>query len=97
MCDTQDSDINWSFFKIFVAVLLFSLGGAGIYMTLTPLLEGDYSLKSFANLLFTATVMFYMLSFMRVRKVYHFLFWSASFSIAILTTVLFLNYESLFE
>lgn len=97
MPETEDRNIDWSPFKIFVAVLLFFLGGAGIYMTLEPLFDGDYSPKSFANLLFTATTVFYMLSFMRVRKGYHFLFWSTSFSIAILTTVLFLNYESLFE
>lgn len=95
---TDDEDcIRWSFSKILMTILLFFLGGAGIYMTLSPLLEGDYSFKSLANILFTASIIFYMLSFMRVRKGYHLLFWSTSFSITILTAVLFLNYESLFE
>lgn len=73
MPDDEDN-IRWSSFKIIIAGLLFSLGSAGIYMTLAPLLEGDYSFKSFANILFAASIIFYMLSFMRIRKGYHFLF-----------------------
>lgn len=93
----SEPKIRWTFFKISMTLLLFGLGGAGIYLSIKPLIEGEYEPKSFANLFFTAMMLFYMLSFLRVYSTMQFIFWSTSFSIAITAAIMFLYYEDLFS
>ncbi|KAF9764636.1 hypothetical protein NGRA_0400 [Nosema granulosis] len=88
--------IRWSLFKIIVVLILFAGGGACIYFGLSPLLEMEFEMKNFANLVFVIFHIYYILSFFGVKKTSQFVFWCASYILLIFASLMFYFYDDVF-
>lgn len=89
--------VRWSAFKILITLTLMGLAGYCIYMAFEPILDSDYSLKSWVNLVFAALMVFFIFSIFKVRRNYQFVFWACSFGMLIFVSAMFFNYDSLFD
>lgn len=87
--------VRWSTFKIIILLVLISLSGYAIYTAVTPMIDGDYSLKSWVNIVFIALMVFFLLSIFKVRRNYQFVFWACCFGMLIFATIMFLKYDEL--
>ncbi|KAM0685770.1 hypothetical protein COBT_003014 [Conglomerata obtusa] len=88
--------MKWTKSKIAFCIFLFT---ASILLMLTgiyPLLDMDYDLKNFSNLLFVSLHGFYLFGFGKVKRKKDFVFWSASFLVLDLVTFLFYFYEDIY-
>lgn len=88
--------IQWSPMKVLFTLLLFGCGVALIITGVYPFFDMMIELKSFANLLFVALIVFYMYSFHSVKKMSSYIFWSTSYSLFLSATFLFFFYEEIF-
>jgi hypothetical protein len=88
--------IRWSWFKIFITLILMGLSIVGIYFAIQPLIEGDKSLKSFANLAFVLVILFFMFTATKLRKNYEWVFWACGFGLIIFCSIMFINHDSIF-
>lgn len=97
MSDNNEHQIRWSWFKIIITTALLVLGGLDIYFALAPIIEEDYTPKSFANLAFAIITIFYMFSVIKVKKNFEWVFWACSFGLVIFCSMMFIHYETLFQ
>ena len=96
MTDDVAHQIRWSSFKILISLILIGLAIADIYFSVNPLIEGDYSLKSFVNLSFAIIIIFFTFGIFKLKKNYEWVFWACGFGLIIFCSMMFVNYESLF-
>ena len=80
---------------MFTTVFLFVTGIVLVILSLRPLLEGEYEMKSFANLLYTLFILLFMLSFESVKRSHEFTVWASSFILLDLITIMFLYYDDI--
>jgi hypothetical protein len=88
--------IQWTASKVFTVVVLYCISIGLIFLGIKPLLDMFYELKSFANLLFVVSHIFYMFSFITVKKRSHFVFWVASYVLLDALSFMFFFSEDLF-
>lgn len=94
--EVEKRRLNWTAKKVMVSVALFIISIICIVVGIVPLIEGDYEIKSFANLLFVAFHGFYMFSFSAVNRNSQFFFWALSFFLLDAMTLIFIFYDDIF-
>lgn len=97
MEENDPHKIRWSTFKVLFTMLLVGVSIGGIYLAIMPVIEGDYSKKNLANLPFAAILFFYMFSFWRLERNYEWVFWACNFGLIVFCSIMFIEYETLFE
>lgn len=88
--------MKWSTGTIIFTVLLFGISAALIFVGIYPIIDMDYDLKNFCNLLLVLMHGFYMFGFTSVKKKGSFVFWSSSYLLLDCITFLFFFYEDIF-
>lgn len=94
--EVEKKRLNWTAKKVVVSVVLFIISIICIIVGIEPLINGDYEIKSFANLLFVAFHGFYMFSFSAVTRSSQFFFWALSFFMLDAMTLIFIFYDDIF-
>ena len=92
----EGGSLRWTGTKVLISVLLFLISAMCILAGITPIVEGFYDLKSFANLIFVVFHGFYMFSFSAVTKSSQFFFWALSFLMLDAMTFIFIYYDEIF-
>lgn len=88
--------MHWGFFKILITLILIIAGSVSIYFGISPLLDMDYGIKSFANLVFVIFNVYYIISFFGVVKTSQFIFWCGSYTLLIFSSFMFFFYDEIF-
>lgn len=94
---TAESGIRWTPFKIIMTIILLGLAGFVCYTGISPMLEGDYSFKSWVNVLFVVLLLSFLISLFKVGSSSQFVSWACGFGLMIFACAMFVNYESIFE
>lgn len=89
--------INWSKFKLLMTLLLVSSSFCAIYMAVEPILEETNKLKNWINLLFAALLVFFDIILLTIHENHQFVFWATSFGMLIFASVMFIQYEMIFQ
>lgn len=92
----RSNRIRWSPTKVIFTLLLFGGSIALMITGIYPLIDMDFELKSFANILFVLLHVFYLFSFTAVKRNSQLIFWSASFLVLDAATFLFYFYDDIF-
>lgn len=88
--------IKWTFLKILVTIVLFISTLGIIYLSVEPLIEGEFELKSFVSVFFALLGFFFLFAVTGIRKNSHFFFWALGLSTIDMMNFTFLMYDSLF-
>lgn len=92
----REKKIHWTTLKVIFTLFLFGDSIALIIIGFVPLIDFGVDLKNLANLLFVALHVFYMMSFGGVKRDRQFYFWSTSFLLLDISTLMFYFYEDIF-
>lgn len=87
---------KWTTISIFITVCFFIAGIVCVFLGINPLLEMWYDLKSFSNLIFVVFHLYYLFSFIGVHTNSDFIFWTGSYSLLIVTSIMFYFYDDIF-
>lgn len=88
--------IKWTYIKVIIAMILFIGGVLCVLLGINPLIDMTYDLKSFSNLVFVVFHVYYLFSFTAVNTNSDFIFWSSSYCLLIITSIMFYYYDDIF-
>lgn len=94
--ETKRRGMKWTTGKVIFTIFLFGISAALIFTGIYPIIDMDYDLKNFCNLLLVLMHGFYMFGFTSVKRKGSFIFWSSSFLLLDAITFLFYFYEDIF-
>ncbi|WUR03849.1 putative leptin receptor [Vairimorpha necatrix] len=87
---------KWTTTSVIITVLMFISGILCILLGLNPLLDLEFDLKSFSNLIFVVFHLYYLCSFMGVNTNSDFIFWGSSYILLIVSSIMFYYYDDIF-
>lgn len=88
--------IKWTPLKLILTALLIISGITCIILGIYPLIDMDYDIKSFCNLVFVVFHCYYIFSLSGVKKNSDFVFWVFSYLLLCVCSLMFYFYDDIF-
>ncbi len=93
--EQRNKSVDWSFLKIIITILLYTLGTYYIYQGIVPIIQGWATGKEYAFISFVILIILSMISIFWVSTNGRFYVWAGAFGLVLYSSTMFWFYETL--